>query len=168
MPRFTAVEEEGRVSFATNLVRSGRANDARAVMRLAKDLSFASLEPELESELQQFLANRSDLENEVGSNDADGVRSIPRVTRVYKIIRKSTGALGGSGHAGCAIYGELTMGSMQRIIDVLVQKCELDTTSLFLDIGSGLGKPNFHAAQDPAVRLSFGVELENIRYQVTN
>jgi hypothetical protein len=28
------------------------------------------------------------------------------------------------------------------------------------------GKPNFHAAQDPRVRLSIGVELEEIRWQV--
>jgi hypothetical protein len=36
----------------------------------------------------------------------------------------------------------------------------------FIDIGAGLGKPNFHVAQDVACRLSLGVELETIRWQV--
>lgn len=31
----------------------------------------------------------------------------------------------------------------------------------------GLGKPNFHAAQDPQVRLSIGIELEDIRFQLS-
>lgn len=89
----------------------------------------------------------------------------PKVTCVYKIIKKSTGSLGGNGHNG-PIYGELTMGSMQRIVNYLVLECELDQASLFLDVGSGLGKPNFHVTQYPDVRVSIGIELETIRYQV--
>jgi hypothetical protein len=38
--------------------------------------------------------------------------------------------------------------------------------SRFIDVGSGLGKPNFHAVQDPGVRVSLGIELEDIRWQV--
>jgi hypothetical protein len=38
----------------------------------------------------------------------------PAVRKVYHIIQKSTGALGGNGYAG-AIYGELTMNSMQKV-----------------------------------------------------
>lgn len=88
-----------------------------------------------------------------------------RVDRTYKLINKSTGTLGGNGHTG-AIYGELTKHSMQRVINLLVDKCEMSSRSRFIDVGSGLGKPNFHAAQSPAVRLSIGVELEDIRWQV--
>lgn len=36
----------------------------------------------------------------------------------------------------------------------------------FIDIGAGLGKPNLHVAQDPCCRLSLGIELETIRWQV--
>ena len=89
----------------------------------------------------------------------------PKVEKIYKLIRKSTGTLGGNGSTG-AIYGELTMHSMQKCINVLVEKCEMNHTSRFIDVGSGLGKPNFHAAQDPACRLSLGVELESIRWQL--
>ena len=44
-------------------------------------------------------------------------------------------------------------------------QCELNSESTFIDIGSGLGKPNFHAAQE-GIRLSIGVELVNIRHQL--
>jgi hypothetical protein len=39
----------------------------------------------------------------------------PSVKKVYKLIQKSTGALGGNGYDG-AIYGELTMQSMQKVL----------------------------------------------------
>lgn len=45
------------------------------------------------------------------------------------------------------------------------EKCNLNSESAFIDIGSGLGKPNFHAAQEN-IKLSIGVELVNIRHQL--
>lgn len=87
------------------------------------------------------------------------------VTAVYKTIHKATGTLGGNGYNG-AIYGELTVGSMQKVINVLKEKCNMTNQSRFIDVGAGLGKPNFHAAQDPQVRVSLGIELEEIRWQV--
>jgi hypothetical protein len=89
----------------------------------------------------------------------------PRVSKVYKMIHKYTGTLGGNGYDG-AIYGELTQGSMQKVLDIMVEKLGMDNQSRFIDVGSGLGKPNFHAAQNPQVRLSVGIELEEIRYQM--
>eukprot|EP01038_Epipyxis_sp_PR26KG_P004321 gene4321-6122_t len=88
------------------------------------------------------------------------------VREVYKLVQKATGSLGGNGYNG-AIYGELTVGSMQRIINYLVDFCGLSPKARFIDVGAGLGKPNFHAAQDPEVRLSIGVELEDIRWQLS-
>jgi hypothetical protein len=38
----------------------------------------------------------------------------------------------------------------------------------FLDVGSGLGKPNMHILQRLGVRLSMGVEVCKIRYNVSN
>lgn len=89
----------------------------------------------------------------------------PRVEKVYKMIRNATGQLGGNGTTG-AIYGELTMGSMQKVINLMVEKFNLNSQSRFIDVGSGLGKPNFHAAQDPECRISIGAELEKIRWQL--
>lgn len=88
-----------------------------------------------------------------------------RVSKVYKLINKATGSLGGNGYDG-AIYGELTMHSMQKIVNVLIEKCEMTSNSRFIDVGSGLGKPNFHVAQYPGVRISVGIELETIRWKL--
>lgn len=87
------------------------------------------------------------------------------VDYVYKVINKKTGALGGNGYTG-AIYGELTIGSMEKVAQLLVDQCEMGVNSRFIDVGSGLGKPNFHVLHSPGVRLSIGVELEQIRWQV--
>jgi hypothetical protein len=94
-----------------------------------------------------------------------GMKIPPRVTEVYRLIKKSTGALGGNGYDG-AIYGELTMHSMQRVVNFMKASCDMDHRSRFIDVGAGLGKPNFHASQDPAVRVSIGIELEEIRWKV--
>jgi hypothetical protein len=58
------------------------------------------------------------------------------------------------------------MHSMQKVLEFMKDNCELGTNSRFIDIGCGLGKPNFHAAQYPGVRLSLGVELEELRWKV--
>ena len=58
------------------------------------------------------------------------------------------------------------MHSMQKVLNFMTEHCEMDCDSLFIDVGSGLGKPNFHAAQDPGVRVSVGIELEDIRWQL--
>ncbi|KAG7399342.1 hypothetical protein PHYBOEH_009144 [Phytophthora boehmeriae] len=88
------------------------------------------------------------------------------VTEVYRAIHKRTGSLGGNA-AGGAIYGEITQASFQRVVDYLKQNCELSTTSRFLDVGSGLGKPNFHVAVDPGVKVSYGIELEELRWHLS-
>jgi hypothetical protein len=89
----------------------------------------------------------------------------PAVRKAYKIVQKATGALGGNGATG-AIYGELTMHSMQKVINFMIENCDLSSASRFIDVGSGLGKPNVHAAQDPCCRISIGIELEEIRWQL--
>jgi len=89
----------------------------------------------------------------------------PRVKKVYKMVVKRN-QLGGNGTTG-AIYGELTMGSMQKVVNLMVNKCGLTHTSRVIDVGAGLGKPNLHFAQDPGCRLSLGVELEDIRWRLS-
>jgi hypothetical protein len=110
------------------------------------------------------------------SNDGEDNESVVEVKKriqvpsnastVYKIINKATGCLGGNGYNG-AIYGELTIGSMQKVINVFNERCGMTRRSRFIDVGAGLGKPNFHAAQDPQCRVSLGIELEDIRWQVS-
>ena len=103
---------------------------------------------------------------EVGSPfHGQKIKISPRAEKAYSIVRVCTGTLGGNGTTG-AIYGELTIGSMQRVINIMIDKCGLNSQSRFIDVGSGLGKPNLHASQDPQVRLSVGIELEKIRWHL--
>lgn len=85
------------------------------------------------------------------------------VKQVYSIVKKLTGSIGGNGCFG-PIYGELTMGSMQKMINLIKEHAELSTKSRFIDVGSGIGKPNLHVAQDPGVEFSLGVEVEHDRW----
>jgi len=50
------------------------------------------------------------------------------------------------------------------VVDLLIDECDFSKDSVFLDIGAGLGKPNFHAAISPGVKLSLGVELIGTRW----
>ena len=47
---------------------------------------------------------------------------------------------------------------------LLAEEGKLDDDSVFLDVGSGLGKPNFHVSH--RVKYSVGVELEFVRLQL--
>jgi len=80
------------------------------------------------------------------------------VDRVYRIVNTLTGSLGGAGCGG-AIYGELTKSSMHKLIKLMVDSIKLGPDSRFLDVGSGVGKPNLHVAQYPGVKVSIGIEL---------
>ena len=64
---------------------------------------------------------------------------------------------------GQGIYGEITMCSMQKIIEYLKKQCMFDSSSIFLDIGAGLGKPNIHVAVETGA-LSVGIEVEYLRW----
>lgn len=86
-----------------------------------------------------------------------------KVRAVYKIINQRTGAIGGNGCFG-PIYGELTAGSMQRIINLMKEHTQFNSKSRFIDVGSGIGKPNLHTAQDPGVEISYGIESEESRW----
>ena len=48
--------------------------------------------------------------------------------KMYSLVSKMTGKLGGNGHGG-AIYGELTIGSMQKMIDLMKQYTNLNSTT---------------------------------------
>mmetsp|Transcript_15582 Transcript_15582/g.28320 ORF Transcript_15582/g.28320 Transcript_15582/m.28320 type:complete len:433 (-) Transcript_15582:221-1519(-) len=89
----------------------------------------------------------------------------PNVHKVYRAVRCLTGSIGGNGSGG-AIYGELTVGSMQKMVDLMKTHTGLDSKSRFIDVGSGLGKPNLHVAQDPGVEFSYGIEMEKVRWML--
>ena len=82
--------------------------------------------------------------------------------KIYAIVKKATGEIGGNGSGG-PIYGELTIGNMQKIVDYLINCANLSKYSRWGDIRCGLRKPSLHVAQDLGVEFSFGIEVENLR-----
>lgn len=89
----------------------------------------------------------------------------PNVQAVYSIIQKYTGAVGGNGNGG-SMYGELTAGSMQKMINLMVEHTGFSKDSRFIDVGCGLAKPSLHVAQYPGVEFSYGIEVEHLRYML--
>ena len=65
------------------------------------------------------------------------------------------------------MYGEITASSMQKMINLLKAHTAFNANSRFIDIGSGLGKPNLHVAQDPGGQFSFGIEIKRIRWMLS-
>jgi hypothetical protein len=55
---------------------------------------------------------------------------------------------------------------MQKMVELMKVHTNLGPDSRFIDVGSGLGKPNLHVAQDPAVKFSYGIEMEHVRWML--
>ena len=88
---------------------------------------------------------------------------LPQTRKAYSLIHQMTGDLGGNSHGG-AIYGEITMVSMQKIVQLMKRHTKLGPGSRFIDVGCGLSKPNIHVALDPGVEFSYGIEMDVNRW----
>ncbi len=69
----------------------------------------------------------------------------------------------GEGAALEPLYGEINLGGTSKLFAVWKEVCNFGVDSTFLDVGSGLAKMVFHAAIDPGVRQSCGVEMSKYR-----
>jgi hypothetical protein len=87
----------------------------------------------------------------------------PNVEQIYSIMQAKTGGLGVNAEGG-PIYGELTKGAFQKIVNCMKEFMEFNKNSCFIDLGSGGGKPNLHVSQDPGVAISIGVETVRNRW----
>jgi len=83
------------------------------------------------------------------------------INEVYSIIKPFESM--GHSDRDC-VYGEVTKGAFQKIVDDMKAHAEFNASSRFIDVGSGLGKPCLHVAQDPGVSFSFGIELSEVRW----
>jgi hypothetical protein len=74
----------------------------------------------------------------------------------------------GMAHDGTAssIWGQLTPASMRKVVALLANSYGMNSTSVFVDIGSGFGRPCFAAALFGHVALSWGIELVGSRVAV--
>jgi len=79
-------------------------------------------------------------DEEAGVSSGFRIRSkieiAPQVKQLYKVIQKSTGGVGGYGHDG-PVYGEITEGSFQKIVNFMKDNVNFGTDSSFMDIGAG-------------------------------
>ena len=89
------------------------------------------------------------------------------VNIIYRLVHKCTGMIGGNGH-GAAMYGEMMKASMQRVVEKLMSDTGLSTSSRFLDVGCGLGKPQLHVAQMAHVEFSYGIDIDELRVFLAN
>lgn len=131
----------------------------------SSDSEIITIPSKISNDETGSLSKRSSSRNYFGrhpQSDTD-VTILPKTRTVYKLVNKMTGSIGGNGRGG-AIYGELTMGSMQKMINLMKEHTNFDSSSRFIDVGSGLGKPNIHVAQDPEVEFSYGIEMEHVRW----
>lgn len=56
---------------------------------------------------------------------------------------------------------------MQKVVEMMRQYMEFDSSSRFIDVGAGLGKPNMHVAMDPKVEFSYGIEVNPERWYLS-
>ena len=61
-------------------------------------------------------------------------------SEIYRTLIKLCQAQVGGGEGVEGIYGSIGMSGMLRIFSVLVSKCGLGSSSVFLDVGTGLGR----------------------------
>lgn len=127
-------------------------------------------EEEVEEEEVDFRTNneeRSDMMNlqaEEGVN-LNEINQQRKTERAYQIVKKITNDLTGgcSGGKKCSpTYGEFTMGSTTNILNAM----QLHKNAIFLDVGSGRGRVNFHCSSLNLVKASIGIEIDENRYQV--
>ena len=85
------------------------------------------------------------------------------LSKLYTVYQSSNGNLGGNGYFG-PTYGELTICAMYKVIRTMINYCSLTRDSVFLDVGSGLGKPCLAACIIAGTKKCFGIEVESIRH----
>ncbi|GIL61222.1 hypothetical protein Vafri_15627 [Volvox africanus] len=84
------------------------------------------------------------------------------VDTLYGLMQSYENKLGG-GEGIEGLYGSITQASMQKVLDCLKRNSGLDSRSVFIDIGAGLGRPLLHAMVSIGVGSAWGVELDRIK-----
>jgi len=147
--------------------KHNRTTDKKDGARRALEMSasLTSSTPTKPSPLASSVMESDPIKGAFGKLASEAIHIQSNTRSVYKIVNKQTGSVGGNGSFG-AIYGELTVGSMQKMVNLMKKYTEFSASSRFIDVGSGLGKPSLHVAQDPGVEFSYGIEMERVRWML--
>jgi len=86
------------------------------------------------------------------------------IKKLYGQMRSVERALGG-GEGVAGLYGSITQGSMEKVIQAWKEKCEFGRKSIMCDIGAGLARPLLHAIGDGEIdgSRSFGIEIDMVK-----
>ena len=136
-----------------------------AKSKVRRSLDMGERPSSSDDDQKQAVDNTAQKEKKSPFGNKSAIKVPKNVRRVYEIVNKHTGSIGGNGHGG-AIYGELTVGSMQKMTNLMIEYTDLSKDSRFIDVGCGLGKPNMHVAQNPGVEFSYGIEMEHVRWML--
>eukprot|EP00049_Salpingoeca_infusionum_P002758 m.59463 g.59463 ORF g.59463 m.59463 type:complete len:792 (-) comp11772_c0_seq2:1918-4293(-) len=103
--------------------------------------------------------------SEVPSSPSPDVSESKLIQAAYKSIRSKIDiTCGADGRYG--ITGNITKGSMSKVLQYLQKHCELDESAIFLDLGHGMGRPNLHvAALTPRIKYSLGTDCNPELYK---
>ena len=93
-------------------------------------------------------------------------KDISTASEIAKLYRRCN-FIPGEGGRDEPLYGELNFSSMNKIMKFYVDHCNFNSSSTYMDIGSGLGKTVFLAALYPGVVKSIGVEISDYRYDAS-
>jgi len=159
----------------TRVIKSKTVRRALVPVRQISNASLEPLQPlpsilntSCEKERCDLIPEKEKKRLPFGREAVDTIPTLPvksATRKVYHLVNKMTGSIGGNGHGG-AIYGELTVGSMQKMVELMKIHTNFGPESRFIDVGSGLGKPNLHVSQDPGVEFSYGIEMEHVRWML--
>ena len=159
------------LSYKQKLFKKGAKNAEKELIKrmiennMSSQKQYMTLKAKKSKTMSDKCVDLDDMEDQsifenLSNADSNGVTDM--VTQVYKIIRKATKDMR-PGVTGDGVYGELRQGSMANVVESMQTYTDLNAGSYFLDIGSGLGKPNFNVAQEVGC-VSIGIEAEPIRY----
>ena len=80
------------------------------------------------------------------------------------IQTQGSGLVGGESAPDAPLYGEISPGSLSSLGDMLTDRCEFKSSSILLDVGSGVGKPTIYFAHNPGLDCCIGIECDRTRW----
>lgn len=85
-----------------------------------------------------------------------------RLKALYSVMQSIENKLGG-GEGVEGLYGSIKKSGMDKVLECLRSRCCLDSRSVLVDIGAGLGRPLMHALLEPGIAGARGIEIDRIK-----
>lgn len=119
-------------------------------------LPLQTSHPELGSEEVRIKQERNGFQEKNESNI--------NLRKLYSAMQTIENRLGG-GEGIEGIYGSITQTGTSKIMEVMVESCNLNEESFVADVGAGLCRPLVHAVVGCGVKRAIGFEVDPIKCQ---